>query len=291
MSKLTGLTVDQWHITLQGAANEILGAVFFKGTLADAKSAAITLRDTIAPGQQEITTSITSDTYGTASTCTGAQDWQDKEEAESDSIPRQQTDGKKKGEWIACIMVFILFVICLTTWSSCTGDTQKNQFEYVSEACSRWRLFSDDLKAPMNLRKSSLTTEAAVALYEQCRSDMQAHAKELKLKMPQGFEKTPEEMTKHIEVAKVTVVLGYCPRDWEDKVEEAVRARLKDPDSAKIRYGYPHDQARWEDGKRYVYGVVPIYVNAKNSFGAYTGETQWFAIFESGAVLTEILTQ
>ena len=185
MSKLTELTIDQWHITLQGAANEIFGAVFFKGTLADAKSAAITLRDTIALGRQEITISITSDTYGTASTCVGAQDWKNKEEIEDIDIPDKQPTKRKrkKANLIVCLIV-IVFAVVLLQWHFYKNSIKNYQPKDISANCKKWDLF---YLVSGKLQSTTLSTEELVASYELCRSDIQAYVLKHQLMMPKDF--------------------------------------------------------------------------------------------------------
>ena len=70
-------------------------------------------------------------------------------------------------------------------------------------------------------------------------------------------------------------------------IEAAIKARLKDPYSAKFRFREPYrgwiKQAKpCKIGYGYLYDV---YVNAKNSYGGYTGEKRYTYLFQDGMLI------
>lgn len=77
---------------------------------------------------------------------------------------------------------------------------------------------------------------------------------------------------------------GTPPADIETPVRAHFEQTLKDPESARFRFGSPlKAHANWGilDGAkiRWVGYMVPIEVNAKNSYGGYTGYKQYMALF------------
>lgn len=69
------------------------------------------------------------------------------------------------------------------------------------------------------------------------------------------------------------------PQDWgvldanhEDAERLVILQMLKDPDSAKIRFGKPTRGVAYSHGEPVLAWFSPVYVNAKNSFGGYVGE-------------------
>jgi len=93
--------------------------------------------------------------------------------------------------------------------------------------------------------------------------------------MPQAWRLTSEQN----KLIEATVVHGDLPNHWRSVVKDAISAHLKDPYSAKFTYHEPKMRVEWHNEKRYVYYDVPVGVNAKNNFGAYTGEQMWYVIF------------
>jgi len=75
------------------------------------------------------------------------------------------------------------------------------------------------------------------------------------------------------------------PSNYKEVLEREIRGMLKDPDSAKIEFAgvfakqvepvtfEPKGKLGW---------VVPVMVNAKNSYGGYTGRTLWQAWWRNG---------
>ncbi|MDX7999345.1 hypothetical protein FE394_09045 [Xenorhabdus sp. Reich] len=88
---------------------------------------------------------------------------------------------------------------------------------------------------------------------------------------------------------------GELPGNYEEQIKNAMSASLKDPYTAHYRFlkpfkGYTQD-GEWSPSKGSVaYGwIVPVYVNAKNSYGGYVGERRYVYIF-SGGVLYDTTT-
>lgn len=76
------------------------------------------------------------------------------------------------------------------------------------------------------------------------------------------------------------------------KIEGRLRAVLKDPDSAKVEYGEPYRawlKTPWlasRENKGVVYGyTVPTRINAKNSYGGYTGFLPYNFFFRDNQLL------
>ena len=75
------------------------------------------------------------------------------------------------------------------------------------------------------------------------------------------------------------------------RVEMFFASRLKDPKS--VKYSYPYllprrctlNKSTWFGSKRVFSGyVVEVWVNAKNSFGAYTGNKRYQFLFKNGKI-------
>ncbi|MBA5234749.1 hypothetical protein H2Y56_21960 [Pectobacterium aroidearum] len=64
------------------------------------------------------------------------------------------------------------------------------------------------------------------------------------------------------------------PSDYQEKIKQYFESRLKDPDSAKYRFSEPR-KAFTEATRHFAY-VVPVAVNAKNSYGGYTGFKMYY---------------
>ncbi|MCT2529581.1 hypothetical protein N2382_01810 [SAR92 clade bacterium H921] len=82
---------------------------------------------------------------------------------------------------------------------------------------------------------------------------------------------------------------GSPPSDYKDKIVAYYQMVLKDPESAKYRYGIPY-KAYANEGSAYGGKVswsgwaVDVEVNAKNSFGGYTGFESERVLFQNGEV-------
>lgn len=71
----------------------------------------------------------------------------------------------------------------------------------------------------------------------------------------------------------MSLLLSGCGDETLDRAETAMRGTLKDPDSAKFK-----DVVRCGNGV-----MVRGLVNAKNSFGAYTGFAAFYSDGQTGA--------
>lgn len=90
-------------------------------------------------------------------------------------------------------------------------------------------------------------------------------------------------------VSKEELASAYfspVPSNYESQIESHFSSRLKDPYSAKYRYleprcAFAQDGLINGNGKHFGY-IVPVSVNAKNSFGAYVGERIYYMFFSEG---------
>lgn len=81
------------------------------------------------------------------------------------------------------------------------------------------------------------------------------------------------------------------PTDYQTAIKGFNAGRLKDPYSAVYRFGQPH-RGFWQDGLAYGgrkhFGViVPVAINARNSFGGYTGDEMHYYAF-NGGIISEV---
>jgi hypothetical protein len=75
------------------------------------------------------------------------------------------------------------------------------------------------------------------------------------------------------------------PSDYEDQVTRIIKGQLKDPESATFEFE-PLKYAgigRLYHATKYGYGVK-VWVNAKNSYGGYTGRQPWLIFYVNGVV-------
>ncbi|EMI5436639.1 hypothetical protein JEP09_04835 [Proteus mirabilis] len=80
-------------------------------------------------------------------------------------------------------------------------------------------------------------------------------------------------MTKQ-DVANATY--SELPANYKDEITEVIKYSLKDPDSAKFIFHEP--RLAYTAASKNVAYVVPIDVNAKNSYGGYVGyKTMYYA--------------
>lgn len=83
---------------------------------------------------------------------------------------------------------------------------------------------------------------------------------------------------------------GSLPSDYQEKIKNHMNSILKDPDSAKYTFqqtfkGYSQDGSMSDSGGGVKYGyVAPVLVNAKNSYGGYTGNQQYVFMFSGGVM-------
>lgn len=87
-----------------------------------------------------------------------------------------------------------------------------------------------------------------------------------------------------------TANYGTLPGNYQDLVKAHFNAVLKDPESARYTFlptykGYSQDGALADSGGGVKFGyVIPVLVNAKNSYGGYTGNQQYAFIYSNGVL-------
>ena len=87
-----------------------------------------------------------------------------------------------------------------------------------------------------------------------------------------------------------TANYGALPGNYQDLIKAHFNTLLKDPESARYTFlptykGYSQDGVLAESsgGVKYGYGA-PVLVNAKNSYGGYTGNQQYAFMFSNGVL-------
>lgn len=83
-----------------------------------------------------------------------------------------------------------------------------------------------------------------------------------------------------------TADVGTQPNNYQALVESAVREKLKDPDSAKFsNFTNPRKEVMVEN-HNFIYGYSTcVLVNAKNSYGGYTGNQLYWVFIRNDKVL------
>lgn len=78
---------------------------------------------------------------------------------------------------------------------------------------------------------------------------------------------------------------GTYPSDYEEIVKKYMDMRLKDPDSARYEF-INSPKTGWNSwgGRKYGY-IVCALVNAKNSYGGYTGSQIYYFMIKNGRVI------
>lgn len=88
------------------------------------------------------------------------------------------------------------------------------------------------------------------------------------------------------EIAKVD--FGSAPTNYESNIKNLVSRMLKDPYSATYHFSSPRKGVVQEGlllgMKKYFGWIVPVGINAKNSFGGYVGEKTYYFLFANGMV-------
>ena len=89
-----------------------------------------------------------------------------------------------------------------------------------------------------------------------------------------------------------TADYGIVPDGYEAAIKEYFSSRLKDPYSAVYRFEFPR-RAWYRDGLvfggKIHYGfIVPVGLNAKNSYGGYVGEEAHAIFFRDGHLVQEV---
>lgn len=90
------------------------------------------------------------------------------------------------------------------------------------------------------------------------------------------------------QVAISTANYGTLPTDYQQQIKNHMTSILKDPESARYTFeppfkGYSQDGSLSSTGGGVTYGqVVGVQVNAKNSYGGYTGNQLYVFMFSNG---------
>ncbi len=81
---------------------------------------------------------------------------------------------------------------------------------------------------------------------------------------------------------------GEYPNSYENVIKNYMFRTLKDPDSAQYQF-LNHPKNGWTvwGGKKFGY-VVCAYINAKNSYGGYTGSKLSYFMIRNNAVVSHI---
>ena len=83
-----------------------------------------------------------------------------------------------------------------------------------------------------------------------------------------------------------TADVGSKPTGYKQAIEDAIKDELKDPDSAKFTGMTTPRKEVMVERKEFVYGYSAcVYVNAKNSYGGYTGKELYWAFMRDNKVL------
>jgi len=86
-----------------------------------------------------------------------------------------------------------------------------------------------------------------------------------------------------------TANFGPFPDRYQDGVKAMMSPRLKDPYSAVYNFGIPRKGVA-RDGlifgcKKHYGWIIPVGINAKNSFGGYVGEQQYYFMVSEGRAM------
>ncbi len=82
-----------------------------------------------------------------------------------------------------------------------------------------------------------------------------------------------------------TMDCGPIPRNYEQSIKDFMQGELKDPDSAEYKFIPPVKQALQQLWKSYIGWEVGVQVNAKNSYGGYTGYQPYFFFFQNEKIV------
>ncbi|HHH0485780.1 TPA: hypothetical protein ACPZO0_002151 [Yersinia enterocolitica] len=83
-----------------------------------------------------------------------------------------------------------------------------------------------------------------------------------------------------------TADVGVKPSNYKKLIEDAIRNELKDPDSAKFSEFTAPRKEVMVNNRKFVYGYSScVFVNAKNSYGGYTGKQLYWVFIRNNEVL------
>ncbi|MEB7926113.1 hypothetical protein NGJ69_20780 [Atlantibacter hermannii] len=70
------------------------------------------------------------------------------------------------------------------------------------------------------------------------------------------------------------------PSNYKEQIQMLMESRLKDPDTAKFKFFEP--KKGYTESTRHFAYVVPVGINAKNSYGGYTGYKAYYFSYYQG---------
>lgn len=83
-----------------------------------------------------------------------------------------------------------------------------------------------------------------------------------------------------------TADFGPYPAGYQDQIQSYLDGRLKDPYSAQVEFGTPYKAGMYQGllfGNGWDFGyAVKADVNAKNSYGGYTGSQPYYFFIRDG---------
>lgn len=77
-----------------------------------------------------------------------------------------------------------------------------------------------------------------------------------------------------------SAVYEPLPSNYKEQIQQMMESRLKDPDSAKFKFFEP--RKGFTESTRHFGYVVPVGINAKNSYGGYTGYQAHYFVYYQG---------
>ncbi|MEZ4814321.1 MAG: hypothetical protein R3A80_03830 [Bdellovibrionota bacterium] len=96
---------------------------------------------------------------------------------------------------------------------------------------------------------------------------------------------TSAKLTETEAVSEDFGTVAGCPTNYELTIKAELSKRLKDPESGQFKFGKCEKGKVFfglvNGGTKFGY-VVPVLLNAKNSFGGYTGFSLYYFLFRSG---------
>lgn len=126
---------------------------------------------------------------------------------------------------------------------------------------------------------SSFLVACAQPQYGRTSSDYEQRMAEAKKKDAEFAEKVRNI---NLETADV----GAKPKNYKELVQASIKDALKDPDSAKFSEFSPLRKEVMVEKNNFVYGYSTcVFVNAKNSYGGYTGKQLYWTFIRNDQVL------
>jgi len=89
------------------------------------------------------------------------------------------------------------------------------------------------------------------------------------------------------ELEKENFGTNGCPDDYKEQIKKSMSRILKDPSSAKYQFSNCKKGrlfVGWLNGGSMYGYLAKALINAKNSFGGYTGNSKYYFIFQNGKI-------